>query len=215
VDCNMALASPSSIGECNVAAPAAARHSNGQEPQAPPYGLGRCNPGSVGHPELCLRPCLFQHTRCANGLSCNFCHMPHPKRPSHLDKRHREMLREMSYGRRAAIVMPILRAKVSSIDASPEAAVLVEQLANAWSNAATAEASDPAPTQEVEERPQWRERALFVALRSLSLRLLLQSMCRSITPESGAAAQAMEHLLAHLHQFSLKNALKEGMPMET
>merc|ERR1719424_1198448 len=56
------------------------------------------NPGSVGHPDLCLRPCLyFAVGRCGNGQDCTFCHMAHPKRPLRLDKRHREMLKSMSF----------------------------------------------------------------------------------------------------------------------
>ena len=39
------------------------------------------------HPELCMRPCLyFNAGSCANGITCQFCHLPHRKRRSELPK---------------------------------------------------------------------------------------------------------------------------------
>mmetsp|Transcript_58480 Transcript_58480/g.169683 ORF Transcript_58480/g.169683 Transcript_58480/m.169683 type:complete len:175 (+) Transcript_58480:93-617(+) len=38
------------------------------------------NGGSIGHPVICSRPCLYYTLgECANGDACAFCHMPHPK----------------------------------------------------------------------------------------------------------------------------------------
>merc|ERR1712232_1392557 len=73
----------------------------------------RLNPGSVGHPELCSRACLFFiQGQCTNGNSCAFCHQPHPKRAAHLDKRNREILRRLDLSDRFAFMAPILRAKL-------------------------------------------------------------------------------------------------------
>ncbi|CAE8612514.1 unnamed protein product, partial [Polarella glacialis] len=53
-------------------------------------------PGSLGHPELCTRPCLyFASGRCVNDINCGFCHLPHAARPSHLDKRSRLLLKSL------------------------------------------------------------------------------------------------------------------------
>ncbi|CAK0876420.1 unnamed protein product [Prorocentrum cordatum] len=50
------------------------------------------NPGSLGHPEMCVRPCLYFSGRCASGDACKFCHCPHPTRPVHLGRSHRRRL---------------------------------------------------------------------------------------------------------------------------
>jgi hypothetical protein len=75
------------------------------------------NPGSRGHPELCSRACLYYPIgQCTNGLDCEFCHMPHSKRNVHLDKRHREMMRNMDFVERACLILPILKAKLDALD---------------------------------------------------------------------------------------------------
>jgi len=76
------------------------------------------NPGSRGHPELCSRACLYYPMgKCTNGLNCEFCHMPHSKRNVHLDKRHREMMRNMDIVERACLILPILKTKLDALDA--------------------------------------------------------------------------------------------------
>mmetsp|Transcript_35622 Transcript_35622/g.101493 ORF Transcript_35622/g.101493 Transcript_35622/m.101493 type:complete len:322 (-) Transcript_35622:699-1664(-) len=79
--------------------------------------------GSTGHPELCTKPCLHAAAgRCANGDSCSFCHMPHPNKAKHLDKRDREALRMMPLLDAQLLLLPILREKVLAVDASAEVA---------------------------------------------------------------------------------------------
>lgn len=71
------------------------------------------NPGSVGHPDLCMRPCLYYTVgRCSNGQDCPFCHMPHHKRPLRLDKRHREMMKKMPFADLLQLMVPLLKQKV-------------------------------------------------------------------------------------------------------
>jgi len=70
------------------------------------------SPGSIGHPELCTRPCLyFAAGTCANKENCDFCHLSHPRRPARLDKRHRERFDKLSEKERIAVVLPILLEK--------------------------------------------------------------------------------------------------------
>lgn len=76
------------------------------------------NPGSVGHPELCRRPCIyFLNGACENGSSCSFCHLPHSQRSQNLDKRHREQLRSLSENQRLLLILPLLvhRAEISGL----------------------------------------------------------------------------------------------------
>jgi len=76
------------------------------------------NPGSVGHPNLCPRACLyFAAGNCANGKGCGFCHMPHPKRPVRLDKRHREALRRIPFSELIEMMLPLLKSKARSLSA--------------------------------------------------------------------------------------------------
>lgn len=87
------------------------------------------NPGSIGHPEYCPRACLFFPLgKCSNGNQCAFCHLPHAKRPTHLDKRHREMLKLMSFSECAALVVPIMRAKALTMNMGQEMLGLIEAL---------------------------------------------------------------------------------------
>jgi len=88
--------------------------------------LHGCNPGSVGHPELCLRPCLFFSVgECSNGMACCFCHMSHPTRVVHLDKYNRQTLQKMDLGERFAIMAPVLRSKLEQTE---HGARLIEDL---------------------------------------------------------------------------------------
>jgi len=75
------------------------------------------NPGSRGHPELCSRACLYYPLgKCTNGMDCKFCHLQHSKRSTHLDKRHREMLRGMPFHERFRLILPVLKTKLEGVD---------------------------------------------------------------------------------------------------
>jgi len=81
-------------------------------------GHGRnLNPGSRGHPDLCIRPCLYYvQGNCTNGSQCSFCHLPHPKRPVRFDKLHRESLKRMPFGHFLSILIPVLKQKSVDLD---------------------------------------------------------------------------------------------------
>lgn len=87
------------------------------------------NPGSFGHPEFCRRPCLFYiNGSCKNGNSCVFCHVPHPKRATHLDKRGRETVKQMTREEREALISPILAQKLRSKCLGPRMEQLLRRL---------------------------------------------------------------------------------------
>lgn len=74
------------------------------------------NPGNLGHPELCSRPCIFfAQGRCENGSNCGYCHLPHLARPPHPDKKQRNILKSMRYGQVLEIVLPIIKHKAKSL----------------------------------------------------------------------------------------------------
>eukprot|EP00928_Gymnodinium_smaydae_P054670 TRINITY_DN38400_c0_g1_i1.p1 TRINITY_DN38400_c0_g1~~TRINITY_DN38400_c0_g1_i1.p1 ORF type:complete len:520 (+),score=73.75 TRINITY_DN38400_c0_g1_i1:206-1765(+) len=72
--------------------------------------------GSVGHPELCSRPCVFAAAgHCELGFACAFCHMAHEKGRVRLDKTRRDALREMTYEERVATILPLVRIRVVAL----------------------------------------------------------------------------------------------------
>jgi len=166
----------------------------------------KINPGSIGHPELCPRPCLYYPMgQCVNGSECDFCHLPHPKRPSHLDKRHREMLRQLPFNKCAALVLPVLTEKVRAVDTSPETMRLLDILSKHCYEGCDSDNSAVTPFNL--QLAQRSERQLVVALKSLSLRSLLTSLHRSVLPQALARRQAVDTLLQHLRYRSMKQEL--------
>lgn len=148
------------------------------------------NPGSIGHPELCPRPCLyFPSGRCVNGEDCNFCHYPHPKRPAHLDKRHRAMLKEMLFADCVALVLPILKEKAQTLNFGRE----VVQRLDALAVHAEGMAGDL-----TRQKPSRETSALRTALRAMSLRSLLTTLHRAALPATSPERAAIDDLLEHL-----------------
>mmetsp|Transcript_20016 Transcript_20016/g.46595 ORF Transcript_20016/g.46595 Transcript_20016/m.46595 type:complete len:996 (+) Transcript_20016:35-3022(+) len=87
------------------------------------------NPGSIGHPDLCQRPCVyFSAGNCTASQECSFCHMMHPKRPVRLDKRHRETLKSMKFEDLLMLVLPVLRQKLSDVPRQDEVDLLLDRL---------------------------------------------------------------------------------------
>lgn len=152
------------------------------------------NPGSVGHPELCPRPCLYFPTgRCANGDSCNFCHFPHRKRPAHLDKRHRAMLKEMSLTNCVALVLPILKEKSEVLNFDSEVVRQLDALAFTVEPATGSGGRSRRPACKSRETT-----ALQTALRAMSLRSLLTTLHRAALPQSSPERSAVDSVLEHL-----------------
>lgn len=74
------------------------------------------NPGSLGHPDLCPRPCIYYRSgTCTSGAECTFCHLSHSRRPLRLDKRHRDALKRMPFRKLLNVVVPILASKVAAL----------------------------------------------------------------------------------------------------
>eukprot|EP00434_Breviolum_minutum_P005585 symbB.v1.2.004925.t1/scaffold281.1/size241006/6 len=70
------------------------------------------NPGSVGHPELCRRPCIyFAQGQCRNSADCSFCHLSHAHRSATLDKNQRQTIKELSKHEFLSVLLRCLRNK--------------------------------------------------------------------------------------------------------
>mmetsp|Transcript_76205 Transcript_76205/g.214539 ORF Transcript_76205/g.214539 Transcript_76205/m.214539 type:complete len:380 (+) Transcript_76205:128-1267(+) len=157
----------------------------------PPAG---CSRGSIGHPDLCNRPCLYFVTgTCANGSDCNFCHLAHPERSVHMDKRQREMLRRMSPQEWASLVLPIVRQRIEAVEKSPESQAMLADIA---ARCGIPIGSMPAAT------PHRSLRLLVLTLRSMSLKALLSAMQRGLSQYGQQVEDMLEALLQHLRRLA-------------
>lgn len=149
-----------------------------------------CNPGSAGHPELCMRPCIyFASGHCTNGNTCEFCHLGHPKRPVHLDKRHRELLRSMATADVSALVLPVIKSKVDEIAPSEFARQLVNELYSRLG--VDFNLLEPVATNR-------HQRMLVLTLNAMSLRSLLTTFTRMFAEPSSIVESLCEDLLKHV-----------------
>ncbi|CAE8630225.1 unnamed protein product [Polarella glacialis] len=140
------------------------------------------NPGSMAHPELCRRPCIYFATgSCANGSACRYCHLSHEHRPSHLDRRHRDLLRNLSEAECLALLLPVLRCRAESTGLAAEAVEVLALLEDkAVACAATSEASRAAASRAAASRaatvatsPQHKLSKLSAALRKMPFSTVL------------------------------------------
>jgi len=128
------------------------------------------NLGSVGHPELCARPCLyFPKGECSNGQHCNFCHLPHPRRAPHLDRRNRELIKKMSIEECAAVVIPVIHDQMRALGVEPIALLALGSFA-ADLGCANISTQNRLPSR--------RRRQLHDSLSAMSIRLVLALLSR-------------------------------------
>lgn len=140
------------------------------------------NPGSSGHPELCSRVCLyFASGNCTNGLNCGFCHAHHSGRSTHLDKRHRELLRAMDFKERLHLILPILREKFENLE--PRRQDLSDLLAGI---------AERIYGQDVRTDKKRAKHKLQVALKFMSARSLAALLHRSATSADTYVSQQQE-----------------------
>jgi len=111
------------------------------------------NIGSIGHPDLCQRPCVYYSAgNCVAAQDCTFCHLPHPKRPVRLDKRHRETLKSMGFPDLLKFVVPVLRQKLSEMGRTEEVDSLVSRLQEYADAKGATSSSKPSPAKEAQQR---------------------------------------------------------------
>mmetsp|Transcript_178852 Transcript_178852/g.567541 ORF Transcript_178852/g.567541 Transcript_178852/m.567541 type:complete len:240 (+) Transcript_178852:145-864(+) len=156
--------------------------------------MAGCSRGSVGHPELCSRTCLYFATgTCANGSDCDYCHLAHPKRSVHLDKRRRDILRSMPLQEWATLVLPIVQQRIEAVDKSPESQAMLADIA---ARCGIPIDSMPAAT------PHRSLRLLVLTLRSMSLKALLSAMQRGLSQYGQQVEDMIEALLQHLRRLA-------------
>lgn len=133
--------------------------------------------GSIGHPFLCVRPCVFAaQGNCASGSDCSYCHIPHGGKGRHLDKIARTAVKKLSFKHRAMIALPVLRRLALSQGFGPQAAGLLGQIEQEAR-------SLPGPI--VSELPASEMQRLARAMRNLSFRTVMTHVCTGDdTPEA-------------------------------
>jgi len=164
--------------------------SQDQLQQAPPAGSSAAeqlptNPGSLGHPEFCPRPCLyFAVGECQNGNACSFCHLDHPHRVPHLDKRHRMLLQSTPWGENLRLALPILREKAGKLGVSDD---IMQPL---WDLAAeqqgTEQITDANMPGGSNRQRRSGKQSPFLAIKALSLRTMLTALKRAAGPQADA-----------------------------
>ena len=80
--------------------------------------------GSLAHPELCHKPCLFlKYGSCPKGSACSYCHFQH--KCTRLSKRRRLDLEHLGKANTLALILPHLLAK--KVPGAEEVISLLEQ----------------------------------------------------------------------------------------
>lgn len=163
----------------------------GADPSRGALGAEAANPGSVGHPDLCGRPCLFAASGvCDNGAACEYCHESHGRRPAKADKRQRGLLSSMPTARSKLLMFPTLRQKVLELN-PPERCwrAYVELCGTCGVSALLATTPTDASRS---------ERALLKVFGAMTLRHLLVWIQRSALREEPLAYAASEALMQQL-----------------
>ncbi|OLP92898.1 hypothetical protein AK812_SmicGene25255 [Symbiodinium microadriaticum] len=102
------------------------------------HELGLCeryNVGSLGHPELCRKPCLFhERGECENGAACGYCHFQHLRRPAVPDRCQRSLIRRLSLPQLIVFVVPHVRTRASKAGLTAAMSVVIELLETTLAN---------------------------------------------------------------------------------
>mmetsp|Transcript_71990 Transcript_71990/g.166696 ORF Transcript_71990/g.166696 Transcript_71990/m.166696 type:complete len:567 (+) Transcript_71990:97-1797(+) len=161
------------------------------------------NPGSMGHPQLCSRPCLyFRLDQCTKGSACSFCHHPHVQRIAHLGRRHRKMLEGLPFKERLTIMLPVLESRLQVLGIPAD---LMSMLGGKeGDDGGSQQGSSQALTAlDSEKRRHFRlkdTRCLERALRALTLRSLLTVLLHP--PESCQEHITFENVIERLRSES-------------
>ncbi|CAK0856390.1 unnamed protein product [Prorocentrum cordatum] len=168
----------------------------GEEAPAAPAGLHASargarhnNAGSMGHPEMCVRPCLyFLRGECANGGGCKFCHCEHPVRPVHLGRRHRKTLGAATTAECFGILLPIIETKMTMLS-------LATDTLKAYASQQCAPPDQAAAGSQLKPREL---RTLERALGALSMRVLIDALQRKVGAQASREKSLVDALLLEL-----------------
>jgi len=146
---------------------------------------GTVGPGSLGHPDLCNKPCVnLAAGACAGGASCTYCHLPHVQRPVHFSQEKRRALRRMRPEEVQALMFPLLREKVVAFDSSADTIAALDSLES------RCQLKDPASS---------RSRlSLMQVMQKMSIRHLCRTFRGHAFPDDEGARRSLDRLTDHL-----------------
>ncbi|CAE7235621.1 unnamed protein product [Symbiodinium natans] len=101
---------------------------DGADRQWAPSNGATVNPGTLGHPQICCRPCVYlaMAGSCKNGGNCEYCHEQHAVRVPKLDKQQRQLIRTLNEADTLGLLLPYLTEKARTMP--PSALNLVNYL---------------------------------------------------------------------------------------
>eukprot|EP00931_Biecheleriopsis_adriatica_P044697 TRINITY_DN2558_c2_g1_i1.p1 TRINITY_DN2558_c2_g1~~TRINITY_DN2558_c2_g1_i1.p1 ORF type:complete len:404 (+),score=53.80 TRINITY_DN2558_c2_g1_i1:1-1212(+) len=136
--------------------------------------LSELSVGSLGHPELCSRPCIFFPLgQCTKGSSCHYCHQEHASRSAHLDKRNRNVLQSLPVGGAVRLLLKALRNRLKRMPLQNL------QAATVFLNRTESQCARILPDPRKELEPE--ERRLAATLQNMTFMLLLHLLMRKVT----------------------------------
>ncbi|CAK0808404.1 unnamed protein product, partial [Prorocentrum cordatum] len=158
-----------------------------------PGAGGGChrNAGSLGHPEMCVRPCLyFLRGQCTNSDACRFCHYQHPIRPVHLGRPHRKTLEAATAAECIGSALPIIERKLVTLNLSTDALKEYSSQQRAGPDGAVVVAGSRVKPREL--------RTLERAFNALSMRSLLVVLQRKVGEQASREKALVDELLLEL-----------------
>jgi hypothetical protein len=145
--------------------------------------------GSVGHPELCKRPCIFfVMGKCSGGWSCNFCHGTHSQRATHLDKINRVSLNSLSSIDQKHLMLSAIKDRALQELPLDKSASFLNLLKQVFGSSVDDSLLRPSY--------DWRQKRLFGSLVKMPLNLLFFSLLKCDSSVDRVAATRA------LHEFS-------------
>lgn len=162
--------------------------------------------GSLGHPELCSRPCLHAAFNgfCAKGSACEYCHMPHKERRRvKFDKKERQWIANVRPEEWLPILIPIVREKVYKEDTSVETQALLDDLVagcQAVFAVSTTLPAKPEPTSSL-------QKSIQRVMESMSTAQSLRAVLEAVYVHNLSIADVVYPLLTHLVSLRISKSI--------
>lgn len=150
--------------------------------------------GSIGHPELCRRPCFyFAKGCCENGAQCGYCHLPHGERAPKLDKRQRLVLQSLPEKLLLEMLQRAVRGRAEQNATMPGPAIA--EIMQLWERRLTCLSTSGVDTVSGEEPvPDRYVRNLSKILRRMNISELVALAIRGAKEDSAYVSELREAL---------------------
>jgi len=161
-----------------------------------PLPPGVPSEGSIGHPELCRRPCFyFAKGCCTNGKDCGYCHAQHTEKAPKLDKRQRLVLQSLPEN----MLLEMLMNRVQEKAEEKRMTAAMTDILDLWQKRLAYLAVNPpvVSPEDAENLAERYVRNLDKILRRMNISELIALAIRSAKEEQGYVGDLRE-ALSHL-----------------